>query len=167
MRPVFNLLDADLDFDEDPGKYHAAFARVGPAIGAERVAGNIIALEQGQAICPYHYELVEEEWLFVLTGTPTVRTPTGEEILAAGDVVCFPRGPQGAHQIFNVAGEPARVLIVSERHPCTATIYEDSDKVGVFAPGVRHLFRRSDERDYYDGEATLTITGRTWRPVNK
>ena len=44
-------------------------------------------------MCPYHYELVEEEWLFVFAGTPTVRTPGGEEACRAGDIVCFARGP--------------------------------------------------------------------------
>ena len=73
-------------------------------------------------------------------------------MLAAGDVVCFPRGPSGGHKISNAAAAPARVLIVSEHAPCAATIYEDSDKVGVFAQDVRLLFRRGDERDYWDGE---------------
>ena len=152
---VFNVLEGALALgDSDPGKYHAPFAKAGQAIGAQRLAATAIVLEQGRAVCPYHYELAEEEWLLVLEGTPAVRTPSGEETLAAGDVVCFSRGPEGAHQIFNEAAQPARILIVSERAECAASVYEDSDKIGIYAPGTRHLFRRSDERDYYDGEAT-------------
>jgi uncharacterized cupin superfamily protein len=152
---VFNLLDGELAYDEsDLGKYHARFAKAGAEIGAERLAATAIVLEQGQAVCPYHYELAEEEWLLVLEGTPAVRTPAGEETLSAGDVICFPRGPEGAHQILNATADPARFLIVSERAECAASVYEDSDKIGIYAPGTRHLFRRSDERDYYDGEAT-------------
>ena len=88
----------------------------------------------------------------MLEGTPSVRTPGGEVTLAEGEIVCFPRGPAGAHQIVNAAEAPARVLIISERAACAATVYEDSDKVGVFGPDMRHLFRRSDARDYWDGE---------------
>ena len=67
-------------------------------------------------------------------------------------MVCFPRGPAGAHKIANAAAEPARVLMISERSPCAAAFYEDSDKVGVFGPQTRYLFRLADARDYWDGE---------------
>jgi uncharacterized cupin superfamily protein len=150
----FNLFDdaaLGVDDDEPPG-YRAPYAKLREAIGAERLAASVVLLGPGQAVCPYHYEVIEEEWLFVLAGTPTVRTPDGERVTQAGDVVCFPRGPAGAHKIANASEAPARVLIVSERAACAATVYEDSDKVGVFGPDLRMLFRRGDERDYWDGE---------------
>ena len=46
-------------------------------------------------------------------GSPTLRSPEGERELAPGDTVLFRRGPDGAHQLRNDAGAPARVLIVS------------------------------------------------------
>ena len=87
-----------------------------------------------------------------LEGTPTVRTPSGDEVMKAGDIVCFSRGPGGAHKISNVAAEPARVIMMSERADTAATVYEDSDKIGVFAPDTRLLFRRADAVDYWEGE---------------
>lgn len=149
----FNLFDdAALAVDDEPPGYGAPYAKLRDNIGAELLAASVVVLGEGQAVCPYHYELVEEEWLFVLSGTPTVRTRGGEQVLEAGDVICFPRGPAGTHRIANDAPAPARVLIVSERAEVAATVYEDSDKVGVFAPDVRLLFRRGDQRDYWDGE---------------
>ena len=150
---IFNLYDAELHVDDDePAGYGAPYAALREPLGAQRMAATVTVLEAGQAVCPYHYELVEEEWLFVLEGTPSVRTPAGEERLESGDVVCFPRGPQGAHKIFNAAPQAARILIVSERAECAATVYQDSDKIGIFGPDVRMLFRRADQRDYWDGE---------------
>ena len=150
----FNLFDdARLKVDEDePEGYGAPYAKPGDAVGAQLLGASVVLLHEGQALCPYHYELVEEEWLIVLSGTPTVRTPAGEEVFGPGDVVCFPRGPAGAHKIANAAVEPARVLMISERSPCAAAFYEDSDKVGVFGPQTRYLFRLGDARDYWDGE---------------
>ncbi len=81
-----------------------------------------------------------------------MRTPEGERVHEAGDVVGFPRGPAGAHKISNAADAPARILIVSEHAEVAATVYEDSDKIGVFGPDLRLLFRRGDARDYWDGE---------------
>ena len=153
MRRLNLFDDAVLRVDEDePDGYRAPYARVGEAIGAARLAGTVVLLGPGQALCPYHHELAEEEWLLVLAGTPTARTPDGERVLRPGDLVCFPRGPEGAHRIANAAATPARVLVVSERAEVAGTVYPDSGKVGLYAPGERLLFRRADQRDYWDGE---------------
>lgn len=34
-----------------------------------------------------------------------VRTPAGERVLEPGEVVFFPAGPDGAHQLFNAGNE--------------------------------------------------------------
>ena len=150
---VFNVWNAELGIDDDePDGYRAPYARIGPAIGAERLAANLVVLEQGQALCPYHYELAEEEWLIVLDGTPTVRTPDGDEVCEPGDVVCFHPGPEGAHQIANRAAAPARVIMLAERAPTAATVYPDSDKLGIFFEGHRYLMPRSAAAGYWDGE---------------
>ena len=60
-----------------------------------------------------HYGV--EEMFFVLAGTPTVRTPEGEEQLSPGDVVYFPEGPEGLHTFSNTTEEPARLLAVSSK----------------------------------------------------
>jgi uncharacterized cupin superfamily protein len=153
MRPVINLFDAELapDLDEPEG-YRSPYAKVYDAVGAQRMAATIVLLGPGEAVCPYHYELAEEEWLIVLEGETAVRTPDGAETVKAGEIVCFPRGPAGAHKIANASDAPARILIVSERQETSATVYGDSDKVGVFGPDLRLLFRRGDARDYWDGE---------------
>ena len=73
-------------------------ARLGPSIGADRLGGTVYELDPGDSMLPYHYEGVEEEWLLVLTGTPTLRDPDGEHELAPGDAVCFRAGPRGRPQ---------------------------------------------------------------------
>ena len=88
-------------------------APVGPSIGAEQLGGSVYELDPGESTCPYHYEGVEEEWLLVLAGTPTLRDPEGEHELAAGDLVCFPPGPEGAHKVTNRSGAVARILMLS------------------------------------------------------
>ena len=71
-----------------------------------------------------------EEWLLVVSGTPTLRAPEGERELARGDVVVFREGPEGAHQVINRSAEPARVLIFSSESSLTVVHYPDSGKVG-------------------------------------
>jgi uncharacterized cupin superfamily protein len=92
----------------------------------------------------------------VLDGHPTLRHPEGEDVLSPGEVVCFPPGPQGAHQLANRGQEPVRLLMLSTMIEPNLGFYPDSDKVGVFDVGDGQpeplLFRRSDAVDYFDGE---------------
>ena len=48
-----------------------------------------------------HFHHASEELLVVLRGEPTVRMHDGDRALREGDVVSFPRGPEGGHQIRN------------------------------------------------------------------
>ena len=69
-------------------------------------------VEPGSKLWPYHTHYLNEEWVIVLHGEPTLRTPEGEHVLKEGDV-CFPRGKDGAHQIINRTASPIRVLMLS------------------------------------------------------
>jgi uncharacterized cupin superfamily protein len=55
---------------------------------------SVYELPPGQAVCPYHYEYGEEEWVVALAGRPSVRTPQGTEQLESWDVVFSPRDPR-------------------------------------------------------------------------
>jgi uncharacterized cupin superfamily protein len=151
-----NIGSPAFKFDQtDPEGFRAGTARLGDLLGAKESGISVYELPPGQAICPYHYECGEEEWLLVLSGTPTLRTPEGEERLEPWDLACFPRGPEGAHGVRNETDEYARVLMFSTVVHPTATVYPDSDKVGVWVgdPEVDMTVRRSASVEYYDGEA--------------
>src|SRR3954470_24537983 len=99
--PFYGKIDAAPRGCEPPGYDLTRAVRVGKAIGATQLGMSIYELPPGQAICPYHFEWTDEEWLIVLDGEPTVRTPEGERTLVRGDTVCFPAGPAGAHWTGN------------------------------------------------------------------
>ena len=82
---------------------------------------------------PYHWHFGEEEWLLVVDGAPTLRTPDGERVLRAWDVAVFPRGEAGAHQVRNDGAEPARVFFLSTVSDPDVRVYPDSGKVAVTA----------------------------------
>jgi uncharacterized cupin superfamily protein len=150
-----NLHTADLARDEDdPQGYDAGYVRLAPEIGAATMAGTLYELPPGQSNCPYHYEY-DEEWLIVLDGRLTVRHALGEDELAAGDVVCFPLGPAGAHKLTNRGEETVRMLLVSTRTMPAIAVYPDSDKIGVFTDDRRDniMVRREAGVDYWDREA--------------
>jgi len=97
-----NVFDVVPEGDEtDPPGYGARTTRVGPLVGGEAMGMSVYELPPGQSICPYHYELAEEEWLVVLAGSATVRTPEGDQVLGPWDAVCFTTGEDGAHKVTN------------------------------------------------------------------
>jgi uncharacterized cupin superfamily protein len=157
MTEPLNLYDVAVEGDPaDPPGYRARMARFGPSIGAERLGASVYELDPGDSVCPYHYENTEEEWLLVLTGTPTLRDPEGEHELAPGDLVCFLAGPDGAHKVTNRSDTVSRIVMLSTipksvgTVPLSISVYPDSNKVGVWPPGGR--FRLTETVDYWDGE---------------
>ena len=147
-----NLFDLETKQDEDdPPGYEVPYARVGPLIGGAALGASVYVLNEGQGVCPYHYEHGNEEWLLVLAGRPVLRTPEGESELEPGDIVCFSEGPEGAHKAFNRRSEVARVVIFSTKLEPSVAVYPDSAKIGVWPPGK--LFRLGDAVDYWDGES--------------
>ena len=150
-----NIAAPDFAYDPgDPDGFGAGLARLGKLLGATATGISIYELPPGQAVCPYHYELGEEEWILVLEGNPTLRTPEGSERLEPWDVAFFPPGAEGAHGIRNETEGTARVLMFSNVVLPTATVYPDSDKVGLWTgdPETEVMVRRDSAVDYYEGE---------------
>lgn len=154
--------DLTLTWDPaDPEGFRTGQARVGGKLGARRTGATVYELPPGQAVCPFHFECGEEEWLLVLDGRPSVRTLEGTRELAPHELLFFPTGPAGAHQVRNDSDETARVLMWSEIVWPTATVYPDSDKVGVYmGEEVDDLvFRRASAVAYLDGETRRAPPG--------
>jgi uncharacterized cupin superfamily protein len=150
---AFNLDQAELPpVAGAPEGFAVRDADLGPTLGAEHLAGSLIELPPGQRAWPYHWEAAQEEWLIVLAGTPTVRTPEGDEVLRTGDVVCFPAGPEGAHQVRNDGDAPCRVVMLSDRAPVNVVVYPDSGKVGVRTPWLRPNLPHDAAVGYWEGE---------------
>jgi uncharacterized cupin superfamily protein len=153
---TFNLFDGETSGDDsDPPGFRVQSAQLAPRLRASRLAMTVYDLPPGEAVCPYHFHWGDEEWLVVVAGTPTVRTPDGEQMLKPGDVVCFPVGPDGAHRVKNASGDAARVALFSNKHEFGIIEYPDSDKIGVWGrqdEALDHMIRRSPELDYWDDE---------------
>jgi uncharacterized cupin superfamily protein len=151
---VFNLNGDQWDRQEDREGWRSKDAWVGYHIGAELLGGSMYELEAGDKLWPYHTHHANEEWVVVLRGTPTLRTPEGEQALSEGDVVCFPRGKEGAHQLINGTDEPIRVLMLSTLVAPDIVEYIDTGKVGARSvAGERIMLSKpGPELDYWEGE---------------
>jgi uncharacterized cupin superfamily protein len=152
-----NIRDPGFGYDEtDPEGFRAGMLRLGKELRARLTGVTLYELPPGQAVCPYHYEWAEEEWLLVLDGRPTLRHPEGTDELEPLDALCFPTGPEGAHAIRNETDDTVRLLMFSNVVHPNATVYPDSDKIGIWTGSDADdlVVRRSSRVNYWDGEGS-------------
>jgi uncharacterized cupin superfamily protein len=155
MPKRINIQTVDVAYDEsDPEGFRSGGARLGPLLGAAMTGASVYELPPGQAICPYHYEYGEEEWLFVLDGRPTLRHPEGTDQLDPWDAVCFPAGPEGAHAVANGTDQTVRVLMFSTHNQPAASVYPDSGKIGIWTGNSDDdvMVEKSSGVGYWHGE---------------
>jgi uncharacterized cupin superfamily protein len=151
---TFNLNSDEWDGTRDRDGWRVKGALVGEHIGGELIGATMSEVEPGSKLWPYHTHYLNEEWVIVLRGEPTLRTREGEQQLKEGDVVCFPRGESGAHQIINRTGTAIRVLMLSSMIPGEIIAYLDTGKL--LAKGVKDeditFARPGPPADYWEGE---------------
>ncbi len=156
---VFNLFDAVVPpqaQDARPEGFRRERVQIGPLVGASRIGATLYEIPPGQRISPYHYEYNNEEWLVVIEGRPTLRTPSGERQLRPGDLVALPEGPAGAHAAWNGTDERVRVVMLSTKRTPAVAVYPDSDKIAVWrledGDADAIIVKRSASADYWEGE---------------
>ncbi|MBA3376446.1 MAG: cupin domain-containing protein [Actinobacteria bacterium] len=103
---------------------------------------SVYDLPPGEAIGPYHFEWTDEEWLIALEGQVTIRTPESEQVLDPGEVMCFPTGPEGAHQVRNANDVPVRVAIFSTKNEFGIVEYPENEQVGIWAGETHYMLDR-------------------------
>ena len=132
---------------ETPAGWPLRGVRLAHAAGARELGVTLYELPSGSAISPYHVHHGNEELLIVLSGRPTLRTPSGTRELEPGAVESFPRGADGAHRVSNEAAEPARVLMISTMNfPEIAEHVSTGTHLLMTAPGQGKAFPAGAER---------------------
>jgi uncharacterized cupin superfamily protein len=91
----------------------------GPLLGA-----SLYELGPGN-FAIFHFHHASEELLIVLRGRPTLRTPDGGRQLDEGEVVHFPTGPEGAHELRNETDAPVRYVVAGIRVSPEVVEYPD------------------------------------------
>lgn len=114
---------------------------------------NIYEIPPGKAAYPYHYHLKDEETFFILSGEGVLKTPSGEKRVAAGELLFFPAGSEGAHKLTNISLTDKLVYIDFDViHDLDAAVYPDSGKLGVWGKRINRVYPMDGNVDYYQGE---------------
>jgi uncharacterized cupin superfamily protein len=137
-----NFLD-DEPWDEVNDELRFRNRWFGHPFGADMLGGSLWEFDPHAPGGALHMHYGVEEMFFVLSGTPAVRTPEGEQQLSPGDVIYFPEGPDGLHTFLNPGDEPARIIAVSSKRFPDVVAYPER--------GVAWVATRHPERPVPEG----------------
>jgi uncharacterized cupin superfamily protein len=145
----------DVQFKEDPGrienyKLFTAFPRLSSQANSKNLVFDLRLLSPGQFSFPYHFHRNAEEMMMIISGTLTVRSPSGFEELSEGDIVFFEIGEDGAHQFYNHSSEPCRYLDIRTLLGTDVVEYPDSGKINVLP--AMEVFEKESKVSYFKGE---------------
>jgi uncharacterized cupin superfamily protein len=152
---IANVLTVECELGMEHQGFRIRETQIGPQIGADLIGGSVYEIDPGKKLWPYHLHHANEEWLIVLRGRPTLRTPDGERDLVEGDVACFSRGADGAHLVRNATVAPVRILMLSTSIVPEIVEYPDSGKFyALTAKGEMILHTKYGEpTEYWEGES--------------
>ncbi len=142
----------------EQGSYGLRGTQVGVAAGAARVGMTVYELDPGKRNMPFHAHFGIEEVVVVLKGTPTLRGADGERELAEGEVVAFPPGREGAHQLINRSDAVVRYLMLSSKNTADLIEYPDSGKISAQGgqwgtpDAVAYMLPMEPQLGYFEGE---------------
>jgi uncharacterized cupin superfamily protein len=98
----------------DSSELHSIGAPLGRALGLTRLGIHHERLLPGRRTSYPHAESAEEEFVFVIEGTPDVWIDGHLHSLKPGDSVAFPAGTGICHTFINNTEQEVRLLVVGE-----------------------------------------------------
>lgn len=120
---------------------------LGDAFGLRNFGVNLTRLAPGALSTLRHAHSVQDEFIYILAGTPTLRTDAGEQTLAAGMCVGFPASSGDAHQLINRSATEVVYLEVGDRGTGDTVVYPDDDLQALSVDGSWQ-FCHKDGRPY-------------------
>ena len=100
---------------------------MGDKFGLTQFGVNHVTLEPGAWSSHRHWHEVEDEFVYVLTGTITLKTDEGDTFLTPGMCAGFKAGTGNAHHLVNETTEDVLYLEVGDRMPGDQGQYPDDD----------------------------------------
>jgi len=146
------------EFMEDPNKIDnfrmfSDVSRKKMGLIPQNLNFDLRLLNPGQFSAPYHFHRNAEELFMVLSGTMTLRTPKGLEIVTQGDMIFFEMGETGAHQVYNHTEEPCTYLDIRTFTGMDVCEYPDSGKI-LIAPSME-IYSKETKVGYFHGEENI------------
>ena len=133
--PAFNALSVEAVVRNPyPAPYDTVLSgksrrALGDTRGLTKFGVNLTDLKPGAISALRHWHSEEDEFIYIVEGTPTLVTDASDQQLAPGMCACFPAGLSDAHRLENRSDAPVRFLEVGNRSEGEEVQYPDDDMI--------------------------------------
>jgi len=121
---------------------------LGDVFGLKSFGVNRTTLKPGAMSALRHWHGVQDEFVYILSGRPTLVTDVGETVLEPGMCMGFKGGEPDGHQLVNRSKEDVVVLEVGDRLPGDSGEYPDDDLRVAMGPDGKWRFTHKDGTPY-------------------
>ena len=155
------------EFKENPNKIDnfrlfSDVSRIKKGIKPQNLNFDLRQLNPGQFSAPYHFHRYAEELFMITSGSATLRTPNGLEVVNSGDLIFFETGETGAHQLYNHTTETCVYLDIRTSIGYDVCEYPDSNKL-LIDPSFE-IFNKDTKLKYFEGEENIQDI---WKQLKK
>lgn len=149
-------------FKENSGKIDnfrilSDFSIIEKGIKPDNLNFDLRLLNPGEYSSVYHFHRYTEELFMIISGSATIRTTEGLEIVNSGDILFFEKGESGAHQLYNHTEEKCMYLDIRTFIGYDVCEYPDSDKM-LLVPSFEIFEKKAQldySKDYFKGEENV------------
>ena len=121
---------------------------LGDVFGLTNFGVNLTRLAPGGSSALRHTHTRQDEFIYVLSGHPVLKTDAGETPLSPGMCAGFKAGSGDAHHLLNPTSEEVIFLEVGDRSAGDEVVYPDDDIQAVLGADGAWAFRRKDGTAY-------------------
>ena len=121
---------------------------LGEPFGLTHFGVNLTRLEPGAQSALMHAHDQQDEFIYVLEGTPTLRYGSEEMLLSPHMCAGFPAGTGLGHQLINRSRLPVTYLEIGDRNPGDRASYPEDDLLATLDDGGRWSFTHRDGTPY-------------------
>lgn len=122
--------------------------KLGDVFGLTNFGINLTRLEPGSASALFHYHTIQDEFIYVLEGRPTVIFGDEEHELSPGECMGFKAGTGIAHQLVNRSNADVVYLEIGDRLPGDDGDYPNDDLRFRFGPDGEIILAHKDGTPY-------------------
>ena len=116
---------------------------LGSPFGLTNFGVNLAYLPRGSISAPRHSHSRQDEFVYILEGTPVLVTNAGETPLRPGMCAGFKAGSGNAHHLRNSSDSPVVYLEIGDRTAGDVVIYPDDDvKIAQMPDGRVQVVRK-------------------------
>lgn len=152
------IREEEREFKENPDRIDhfrllTDISRVKKGVDPQYLNFDLRQLNQGEFCSAYHFHRHAEELFMIISGSATLRSPAGLEIVRSGDLLFFEKGEAGAHQLYNHTSEPCFYLDIRTFIGYDVCEYPDSNKL--YLVSTAEIYQKESDLNYFDGEENI------------